>query len=119
MDFNDDEHIDTCQNIEVGLKAEYERLPQLTDAQCIFALEHAKIAVKKEFGFAKNERVTNKEEAQGIINWCVDIGKARIDKINNLTLIEYINRIEKIRRSVNRHSKYGSRGYYEFIRKYV
>jgi hypothetical protein len=119
MDPNDDEHIDVCQNIEVGLKAQYENNPQLTDAQCTFALENAKIAIKKEFGYAKNERVTNMEEAQGIIQWCVDIGLARIDKINDLTLKEYINRIEKIRKSVNRHSKYGSRGYYEFIKKYV
>lgn len=118
-DFNDDEHIDVCQNIEVGLKAQYEQNPELTDTQCMFALENAKIAIKKEYGYAKNERVTNMEEAQGIIQWCVEIGKERIDKVNNLTLKEFINRIEKIRKSVNRHSKYGSRGYFEFIKKYV
>ncbi len=119
MDFNDDEHIDVCQNIEVGLKIQYEQNSKLTDSQCIFALEQAKIAVKKEFGYARNERVTNIEEVQGIIRWCVDVGKERIETINNLTLKEYINRIEKIRKSVNRHSKYGSRGYYDFIKKYL
>ncbi len=119
MSFNDDDHIDVCQNIEVVLKAQYEQNQKLTDTQCIFALENAKVAMKKEFGYAKNERVTNMEAAQGIIQGCVDIGKERIDKINNLTLKEYGKRIDKIRKSVIRHSKYGARGYYEFIKKYV
>ncbi len=119
MDFNDDEHIDVCQEIEFGLKGQYEKLPNLTDAQCMFALENAKIAIKKEFGYAKNERVTSMEEAQGIVQWCLEVGVERIDKENNLTLREYINRIEKIRKSVKRHSKYGTRGYYEFIKNYV
>lgn len=119
MGFNDDDHLDVCQNIEVGLKTQYEQNHQLTDTQCIFALENAKIAIKKEFGYAKNESVTNMKEAQGIIQWCVDIGKERIGESNNLTLKEYVKRIDKIRKSVNRHSKYGTRGYYEFIKKYV
>jgi len=119
MDFNDDEHIDVCQNIEVGLREQYELHPELTDTQCIFALENAKVAIKKEFGYAKNERITNMEEAQGIISWCVTLGLERIDKVNNLTLKEYINSLEKIRKSVKRHSKYGVRGYYEFIKNYV
>jgi hypothetical protein len=119
MDFNDDEHIDVCQNIEVGLRQQYEKHPELTDAQCLLALDNAKIAIKKEFGYAKNERVTNMEQAQGIISWCVSIGLERIEKVNNLTLKEYIERIEKISKSVKRHSKYGTRGYFEFIKKYV
>ena len=119
MDFNDDKHIDVCQNIEVGLKEQYEENPKLTDAQCVFALENAKIAIKKEFGYSKNESVTYIEESQGIIQWCVDVGLERIDKINDLTLKEYINRIEKIRKSVKRHSKYGRRSYYDFIKNYV
>jgi len=118
-DFNDDEHIDVCQNIEAGLKREYEKWPELTDTQCIFALENAKIAIKKEFGFAINERVSNAEEIQGIVEWCVNLGKARIEKVNNLTLKEYVARIEKIRKSVKRHSVSGRRAYYEFIRQYV
>ncbi len=119
MNPNDDKHIDVCQNIEVGLKEQYELNPKLTDNQCIFALDSAKIAIKQEYGYAKNERVTKMEDAQGIIQWCVGIGKERIDKINDLTLKEYISKIEKIKRSVNRHSKYGSRGYYNFIKDYV
>jgi len=119
MDFNDDEHIDVCQNIEIGLKEQYERYPEITDSMCIFALENAKIAIKKEFGFSKNEKITTMEEIQGIIHWCVSLGLERIEKVNDLSLKEYIGIIEKIRKSVIRHSKYGTRGYYEFIKDYV
>lgn len=119
MNFNDDEHIDVCQNIEFGLRKQYELHPELTDAQCIFALENAKVAIKKEFGYAKNERITDMEEVQGIISWCIAIGLERIEKVNNLTLKEYVARIEKIRKSVKRHSNFGRRGYYDFIKRYV
>ncbi len=119
MDFNDDEHLDICQNMEVGLRKQYELHPELTDTMCIFALENSKTAIKKEFGFAKNERITTMREVQGIIDWCVALGLERIDKVNNLTLKEYLARIEKIRKSVKRHSTFGSRGYYEFIKQYV
>jgi outer membrane receptor for monomeric catechols len=56
---------------------------------------------------------------QGIISWCVAIGLERIGNVNNLTLKEYVARIEKIRKSVKRHSNYGRRGYYDFIKHYV
>ena len=58
MQFKNDEHLDVCQNIEVGLKEEYENNENLTDIKTIFALENAKIAIKQEFGFAKNEKVS-------------------------------------------------------------
>ena len=119
VDFNDDDHLDVCQNIEVGLKQQYEVHADLTDSICVFALENAKIAIRKECGFAKNEKVTDHLLAKGIINWCIAIGIERIGKVNNLTLAEYLARIEKIKRSVKRHSAYGARGYYEFIRNYV
>mgnify|MGYP000532481237 CR=1 FL=1 len=119
MNFNDDEHIDVCQNIEVGLCKQYELHPELTDTQCIFALENAKVAIKKEFSYAKNERITDMEEVQGIISWCVALGLERIGNVNDLTLKEYVARIEKIRKSVKRHSNYGRRGYYDFIKHYV
>ncbi len=119
MALEDDEHLDVCQNIEVGLKAQYEQHAELTDKLCAFALEAAKIAVKQHQGFAKNEKVTAHPLAQGIIAWCVKLGDERIGKINNLTLKEYLNRIDKIKRSVNRHSTDGPRAYYEFIRSFV
>src|SRR5882724_8247368 len=88
MDFNDDEHLDVCQNIEVGLKAQYELNAELTNTICIFALDNAKIAIKKRFGYAKNEKVADHPFAQGIVQWCVSIGMERIGKVNNLTLSE-------------------------------
>ena len=118
-DFNDDKHLDVCERIEVGLREQYELHPALTDTKCIFGLDNAKTAIKKEFGFAKNERVTNMEDVQGIIEWCVAVGRERIGKINDLTLKDYVARIEKIRRSVKRHSVFGPRAYYEFIRNFV
>ncbi len=48
MGLTDDEHIDVCQDIEVSLKAQYELNPSITDSVCVFALENAKIAVKKK-----------------------------------------------------------------------
>ena len=111
------EPLDVCQNIEFGLKAEYEANPALTDVVCMHALDNAKVAVKKKLGYAKNENVTDLEEAQGIIDWCVAIGVERIN--DDLTLKEYLKRIEKVKKSVRRHSVYGKRSYYEFIRKFI
>ena len=119
MEFENDEHLDVCQNIEVGLKEEYERNMNLTDIKTIFALENAKIAIKQEFGFSKNEKVSIDDDTKGIIDWCVSVGKERINKINNLSLKDYVKRIDKIKRSVERHSEYGRRGYYEFIKDFV
>lgn len=119
MGLEDDEHLDVCQDIEAGLKRQYELHAGLTDSICMFALDNAKIAIRKQFGFAKNERVTDHPLAQGIIGLCTAIGLERIGKVNDLTLAEYLARIEKIRRSVKRHSEYGPRAYYEFIKDFV
>ncbi len=119
MGFEDDKHIDICQNIEFGLREQYDLHPDLTDTLCIFALDNAKIAVKKQFGYAKNERVSEHPLAKGIIDWCVAIGVERIGKVNDITLKEYIDRVDKIKRSVTLHSDYGIRGYYEFIKNFV
>lgn len=119
MALEDDEHLDVCQNIEVGLKQQYELHADLTDKLCAFALDAGKTAIKQRSGFAKNEKITSHPLAQGIIAWCVLVGEERIGKVNNLTLKEYLNRIDKIKRSVNRHSTEGPRAYYEFIRNFV
>ena len=119
MYLDDDEHLDVCQSIEVGLKREYELHADLTDSLCIFALDSAKTAVKRHFGYAQNEKVSDHPLAKGIIDWCMTIGVERIGKVNNLTLQEYLGRIEKIKRSVIRHSADGKRAYFEFIRDYV
>ncbi len=119
MAFVDDEHIDVLQNIEFGLKQEYERHPDLTDAVCVFALENARVAVRQQFGMNKSQKVTKHPLAAGIIEWCVQVANERIGKINDLTLAEYLARLEKVKRSVARHSDGGQRGYYEFIRNFM
>lgn len=118
-DFNDDKHLDVCQDIEAGLKRRYEMHPRLTDLLCMLALDNAKIAIKQEFGFARNESAARTDATAGIIDDCVARGLARIGKINDLTLKEYLARLDKIRGSVVRHHALGGkRGYYNFIKKF-
>lgn len=119
MSFLDDEHLDVCQNIEAGLKHAYERNPHLTDALCILGLENAKVAVKQHFGFAKNELVSRAEDIQDVIRWCVQVAVERVERRGDLSLKDYLARIEKIRRSVRLHASAGSRSYYEFIKHYL
>ena len=119
MNFNDDAHLDVCQSIEVGLKVEYESHAELTDKLCILGLENAIIAIKQKFGYAKNEKVSTNPLLCGVIEWCVIVGMSRIGKINDLTLKEYVVRIEKIKKSVINHSVYGRRSYYDFIKNFV
>ena len=115
MDFNDDEHLDDCQNIEFSLTREYDQNPSLTDSQCILALDSAKVAVKQHFGFAQNESFSRAPEIQGIIERCVTIATQRVGLINDLTLNDYVNRLEKIKHSVQRHLGTHPRSYYQFI----
>ena len=118
-DFNDDTHLDVCQNIEFGLRTAYERSPSLTDTQCMFAIDSAKVAVKQAFGYAKNQPLKVLPGTEGVVDWCVKVGRKRVGEQSDLTLKEYIARLEKIKRSVKRHSTAGPRGYYEFVRHYV
>ena len=119
MSFSDDKHLDVCQNIEAGIKHEYDLNPRLTDSLCIFGLDNAKIAIKQRFGFAKNESVSSAQDVQGVIEWCVTVGMERIGKVNDLTLKEYVARLEKIKGSVTKHARSGNRGYYEFIKHFM
>ena len=119
MNSDDDRLLDVLQNIEVGLKTQYELDPDLTDSLCVFALDNAKIAVKQQHGFARNERVSTHESIQAIVAWCVAVGVERIGKINDLTLKEYLAGIDKVRNSVARHAGDGNRGYYHFIKAFL
>ena len=119
MNFGSDPHLDVLQNIEFGLKIEYEKSNELTDKIVISALENSKIAVKKEFGYAKNEKLRIEDCEKGIIDWCIKIGTERINKVNDLSLKEYTAALDKIKRSVSRHEDSTQRGYYNFIRNYV
>ena len=80
-DFNDDAHLDVCQNIEAGLMQCYRSNVRLTDVVCELALDNAKIAIKQHFGFAQNERVSQSDAVAPIVAFCVHIGVERIGKI--------------------------------------
>jgi hypothetical protein len=59
--FGNDQHLDVCQNIELGLKRAYEVNPLLTDSQCVMALDNAKTAIitislKNSWGSARHGR---------------------------------------------------------------
>ena len=88
---------------------------QLTDSVCELALDHAKIAIKQHFGFAQNERVSQSEAIAPIVSSCVQIGVERIGKFNDLTLKEFVARIDKVKASVRRHSHDGPRAYFAFV----
>ncbi len=119
MNFSDDKHLDVCQNIEAGLKHQYDINPRLTDSMCAFAIDNAKTATRKHFGYAQNENVTGAKDAQGVIDWCVAVGLERIARVNDLTLKEYVACLEKVKRSVARHAGDGSRSYFEFIKNFL
>jgi hypothetical protein len=113
-----DQYLDICQNIEMSLKMEYERNSNLTDAHCAFALDRAKIAVKQRYGYAANESSHVNAELQGIVDACVAIAAERITPTGS-TLKEFLALIDKISRSVRRHSQDGSRAYYFFIKRFL
>ena len=119
MNFNDDKFLDVCQNIEEGLKVEYERNSDLTDERCAFALDQAKIAVKQNFGFGMNESCRVAPELQGIVDWCVVVAAKRVDNTSGPTLKEFLTRMDKVNRSIRRHAQDGSRSYYNFIRDFL
>ena len=107
-----------CKNIEFGLKQEYARRPELTDSVCARALDNAKVACKRQFGFGSNESLTITDDIQGIVEFCVAISLKQVRQLESVTLKEYISCLEKVRRSVLLHSKDGKRAYYEFIRRF-
>lgn len=117
--FENNLFLDICQNIEVILKLVYETQSDMSDTLCMLGLDNAKIAIKQEFGFAKNEHVSDRPEFATMIAHCVELGKRRMAEDPSLTLKEYVAQLDKIKRSVTRHNAYGSRGYYEFIKNYV
>ena len=119
MSFNDDKYLDVCQNIEAGLKVEYERNDGLTDEMCAYALERAKAAVKQQFGYGANESSSVSPELQGIVDWCVTVAGERVNESTGPTLKEFLARIDKVTRSVRRHAHDGSRSYYAFIREFL
>ena len=119
MNFGDDKFLDVCQNIEAGLKPEYERNQSLTDERCAYALERAKVAVKQRFGYGANESSSVTADLQGIVDWCVSVANERVNETTGPTLKEFLARIDKVTRSVRRHAKDGSRSYYSFVKDFL
>jgi len=85
---------------------------------CIIALDNAIIGLKKKFGFAKNESVLSRPAIDGIVAHVVEAGSAGIDNAD-VTVKDYVAVINKIKKSVLRHSASGPRAYFDFIRHYV
>lgn len=112
--------LDVLQNIEFFLKTIYEGDPTLSDLAAMLALRKARVAIKQKFGFGRgmNGNPENETEKR-IIDAVVEIGLARIGKINDLTLNAFDKCIDKVAQSVDRHRVFGERGYYEFIKDYV
>lgn len=108
-----------CQAIETGLSTQYHLLPELTDGLCIVALDNAILALKQKFGFARNETVLCRPAIDGIVAHVVDIGLVSIGNQADLTLKDYIAIINKVKKSVIRHSAFGPRAYFDFVKDYV
>lgn len=119
MELNNDFHLAVCQTIESGVRAEYDAAPALTDALCVLGLDNAIVAVKQKYGFAKNEAVRSHVAFDGIVAHVVKVGVDSIGQTGELTLKEYVAIINKVKKSVVRHSAFGTRGYYDFIRNYA
>ena len=114
-----EKYLEILNNNELGLKEEYEFNEALSDNKLIFALENAIIAIKKEFGYARNEKIVVDDDTKTVIDHCVIIGKYRISKSNEINLKDYVKCLEQIKKSVKRHSQDGRRGYYDFVKNYV
>ena len=119
MKFEDDLFLQVCESIERELVQEYTANPKLTDARCMYALDQSKIAVKQAFGYAANESAQVDSDLIGILNRCVSVAMLYVNQPDGPTLKEFLARIEKVSRSVRRHSQDGARSYFEFVQRFI
>jgi hypothetical protein len=119
MSLPDKKQLALLKIIETELKTVYENDPKLTDSLCELALDNAKIAVKQQFGYALNETIRQTPASEGVIVLMTLLGKRIVEENPDITLKDFLNTLEKVKRSVARHSAEGKRAYYEFIRNYV
>jgi hypothetical protein len=118
--WGEDKHLDVCQNIEYVIKEHYELEPSFTDSVCLLTLHFSKIAVKQFYGYAENERVVSADANKKLILNLVELAAVRVGVVNDLTLKEYLARIEKIKQSVALHATHSNpRSYYEFIKPFL
>lgn len=116
---NSETELTLCNFIETDLSAIYEADPELTDGICIIALDNAIIALKQHYGFARNETVLQRPLIDLIVTSIVDIGVECIETMDDVVLKDFVAVVTKIRKSVQRHSAFGPRAYYDFVKKYV
>ena len=107
------------KELESALVDEYRGNSQLQDLKVAMALDHAKVALKQEFGFAKKETVSDEWLIQGIIEKVKVIGCKWIADHEDIDVRCVVSLVDKVKRSVNRHSSHGLRGYYEFVKNFV
>lgn len=107
-----------CLMIETGLAAQYHMKPELTDALCIIGLDNAMTAVKQKFGFAGNETVLSHPAIDGVVAHVVNIGVDNVN-VDGLSLKDFVAVANKIKKSVTRHSTFGPRAYFKFVKDYV
>lgn len=119
MKFEDDQYLYVCESIERELCQEYENNLSLTDHRCLYALDRSKVAVKQAFGFAKNEAVSLDSELNEIASRLVALAQSLVNESSGPTLRDFNARIDKIARSVRRHSHDGERAYYTFVKNYL
>ena len=119
MKFEDDLFLHVCESIERELVQEYISNPRLTDVRCLYALDRSKIVVKQAFGYGANESAKVDSDLIGIPDRCVSVAKQYVNSPGGPTLKEFLARIDKIGRSVRRHSQDGTRGYFDFIQNFV
>jgi hypothetical protein len=117
MDSN--QELALCYRTEKMLSAEYGMTSALTDNLCVIALDNAAVALKHHFGYAKNETVRSSPVFDGVVAGVVEIGLESIGQNDTLTLKAFLAAVIKVKKSIIRHSAYGSRAYYDFIQDYV
>ena len=117
--FKSDTHMAVCQAIEQVLLSHYRLQDELSDPQSVFALDKTKIALKKQFGFAKNEVLAPHELTQNLVDDLLEMGLIIIEQDKTMPLKEFIDLLDKVKKSVQRHSNYGSRGYFLFIQQHL
>ena len=66
-----------------------------------------------------NESIAVGPELQGIVDWCVQVAGDRVNDATGPTLKEFLTRMDKVGRSVKRHSSDGRRAYYLFVRDFL
>lgn len=116
---NPDHELALLQAIETALADAYRADPDLNDALCVVGLDNAIIALKQAFGFARNETVLRRAGIDLVVAHVVKVGTDNISATGEPSLKDFIVLVNKVKRSVVRHSAFGPRAYFDFVSGYV